>query len=132
MTRLLAILIFVTGCGAGTKHKVDVAKTGTVQCVKADAGPLLTLTGELLAAAAASVLKVGEVSWPELVDKALARGRELGGCAFAAIYDAFEKAPETTARSLAITEEPRRAALGKLRDAFGGAQWQLADGTVIQ
>lgn len=132
-TRAIAIaFLLVLGCGAGTKAKIKNAGTGVVACVKADAGAILQLGGELLAAAIASVAKIGVVDWDELVAKAKAQGIETGGCAFAAVYNAFDKQPDVAARSLATATDTRRAALAKLRDELGGAQWQLADGTVVR
>lgn len=133
MTRVLAVLILFAGCGAGTKHELVVAKAGVVQCIKADPGPLLALTGELLADAAASMLRIGGVDWKALRVKAVAEGIERGGCAYAALYSAFDKQTEPTARSLDPgTPLPRKQELDALRAELGAGGWQLADGTVVR
>jgi hypothetical protein len=124
-------IAFLTVACEKSKHTATLAKDGVVQCAKADAGPLLQLTGELAAAAVASVLKAGAVDWDELVAKAKAAGLQVGGCAFVALYHALDKEPEVTARSMTAAPDPRRAALEQLRAAAGGARWVLADGSVL-
>lgn len=131
---MLMVVVGLVACGAQTKHKVEVAKDGVVLCVKADAPELLALSGELLADAAASLLKIGGVDWQALVAKAKTKGIELGGCAFAAIYNAFDKqGPEPSARSLVAGAQPlpRRQALDQLL-AGEVKGFQLADGTVVR
>lgn len=117
---------------ATSKHVTSAGKDSVVSCAKADAGPLLVLAGELGADAAGAALHTGKVDWDALVDRALAQGLEIGGCAFVALYHALEsKEPEPTSRSLAAAPDPRRAALERLRAQLGGVRWELADGTVL-
>jgi hypothetical protein len=80
-----AALALQPGC-ATAKAVPGVAADAVIQCAKADSGQLLQLTGELAAAAVQSVANVGKVDWDALVAKAVAAGKEIGGCAFAAIY----------------------------------------------
>jgi hypothetical protein len=119
----------LVGC-APTKHFATAGKDAVIACAKADAGQLLQLTGELAAAAVASVTKAGKVDWDALVARSVAAGKEVGGCAFAALYKALDKDDEAVSRSLVEQPDERRDALVKLRAQLGGARWDVG-GTVL-
>lgn len=112
------------GC-ASSKHTATLAKDAVITCAKADSGKLLALSGELAAAALTTALSAGKVDWDALVSKAVAAGKEVGGCAFAALYRALDKEPETVSRSLVARPDGRRDALVKLRAQLGGTRWDV-------
>lgn len=132
ISMIFIALIGLAACIATPEQKTAI-KTAVVDCAKADAPSLLALTAELGAAALASQLNLGEPDWGALVDKALARGLEVGGCAYHAIDHAFDKvAPQATARSFAAQPDKRAAALAKLRAGLGDVRFKLPDGAVVQ
>jgi hypothetical protein len=130
--KFLCSLLLVTACSGATKSKIEVAKTGVVECVKADAAAIVALTGELAANAIGSVLHVGAIDWDGLVARAKSAGVQVGGCAFAALYKALDDAePATQMRSVAATPDARKQALERLRAELGGARWEIAGGRVL-
>lgn len=138
MKRLI-VLFILASCAStgtttpGTTPKDGVAGGGVVKCVTADAASLIALVAQFGAMALAGTVKDGKPNWDALVDAAIAEGVQLGGCAFVALYHAYDKVePEAAVRSLSIQVDPRRAALDRLRAQTGAKGWQVPDGSVVR
>lgn len=128
---LLTVACATTATGPGAS-KGDLATAGLKKCVTVDAPSLIALVAQFGATALAGAVKNGKPDWNALVDSAIGKGAELGGCAFVALYHAYDQVqPEAAVRSLIAEPDPRRTALERMRAQMGGPRWELADGTVL-
>lgn len=122
---VVLLMLSLTACSAGTTKKLDVAKDGVIQCVKADAAPIITLLVEFAAEALGSALHLGGIDYDAIVDKAVAHGKVVGGCAGLRFLAALRGAqPASSMRALVATPNPIDEAEAKLRARLGAA-WDL-------
>lgn len=122
---VVLLTLALTACSAGATKKIEIAKPGVVQCVKADAWPILTLLAELAAEALGSALHLGGIDYDAIVDKAVERGTVVGGCAGLKFLAALRGAqPASSMRALVATPNPIDEAEAKIRARLG-AEWDL-------
>ena len=129
---LLAFLLgaaVLPGC-ATLKASPGAAKSATIACAKADAGPILQLAAALGVQALLAAIDQGAIDWPALEAAAATQGKVVGGCAFTRFIADLAKAPrsDTAARSLLALPDlaaDARASATRLSARFGGATWSL-------